>query len=64
MAALLTFFDFSTLTGELTGCGSTNGEEPYDAQDVQTLLEASCFPSLWRRWTAASFTGCMDWMPD
>lgn len=27
----------------LTGCGSTNGEEPYDAQDVQTLLEAELF---------------------
>lgn len=27
----------------LTGCGSMNGEEPYDAQDVQTLLEAELF---------------------
>lgn len=27
----------------LTGCGSTNGEEPYNAQDVQTLLEAELF---------------------
>ena len=33
----------ATLCLLLTGCGSTNGEEPYDAQDVQTLLEAELF---------------------